>query len=153
MGDLTDVNGVNLNMTSAKVEGIVKYHFGWREESRKIGEEREKEEDVKGQTRGLENLVYKALSTRRTSNISVSGPDSIGYKLIKATMKTELGKELIKEIADHWRRETIPEEWQHSKVVMITKSSKDQSETKGWPPINFINCVRKLGEKVVADRL
>ena len=62
MGDLTDVNGVNLNTTKAKVEGIVRDHFGWREEGRGIGEEREKGEGVRGQTEGLVNLVHKALS-------------------------------------------------------------------------------------------
>jgi len=44
MGDLTDVNGVNLNTTEAKVEGIVRDHFGWRREGRGLGEEREKDE-------------------------------------------------------------------------------------------------------------
>jgi len=47
----------------------------------------------------------------------------------------------------------IPKEWQHSKVVMIPKLVKDHSKTKGWRPINLINCIGKLGEKVVADRL
>jgi len=42
-----------------------------------------------------------------------------------------------------------PEEWQHSKVVMITKPGKDLYKTKRWRPINLINCVRKLVEKVV----
>jgi len=36
---------------------------------------------------------------------------------------------------------------------MIPKPGKDQSKTKGWRPINLINCVGKLGEKVVADCL
>ena len=88
-----------------------------------------------------------------TSNSSAPGPDGIRYKLIKATMKTKLGKELIKEIPENLEKGVIPTEWQHSEVVMIPKPSKDQSKTKGRHPINLINCVGKLGENVVADRL
>jgi len=52
---------------------------------------------VRGHTKNLENFVYKTLSG--TSNTLAPGPDGIGCRLIKATMKTKLGKELIKEIA------------------------------------------------------
>ena len=36
---------------------------------------------------------------------------------------------------------------------MIPKPGKDHGKTKGWRPINLINCIGKLGDKVVADRL
>jgi len=36
---------------------------------------------------------------------------------------------------------------------MIPKPGKYHSKTKGWRPINLINYIGKLGEKVVADRL
>ena len=55
MKDLTDTNSVNLNTTEAEVEGIVRHDFRWREESREIGEEREKEEAARGHTEGMEN--------------------------------------------------------------------------------------------------
>ena len=38
-------------------------------------------------------------------------------------------------------------------VVFIPKSGKDTAETKSWRPINLINCMAKLAEKVVADEL
>ena len=38
-----------------------------------------------------------------------------------------------------------PVDWQLSKVVM----GKDHVQLKGWRPISLINCVCKLGEKVV----
>ena len=44
-------------------------------------------------------------------------------------------------------------DWQLSKVVMIPKPGKDHTQLKGWRPINLINCVCKLGEKVVAHEL
>ena len=45
----------------------------------------------------------------------------------------------------------IPEEWQQSKVVFIPKPNKDHQVFKGWRPINLINYIGKLAEKVVAD--
>jgi len=95
-----------------------------------------------------ERLVRKALVG--TSNKSAPRPDGIGYKLIKAALGMKLGKELVREVAENLRNGRIPKEWQHSKVV---KPGKDHSKTKGWRPINLINCISKLGEKVVADRL
>ena len=47
----------------------------------------------------------------------------------------------------------ILREWQRSKVVMVPKLEKDYERTKGWRPINLINCIGKLGEKVVVDVL
>ena len=88
-----------------------------------------------------------------TSNKLAPGPDRIGYKLIKRVLDLKLGWELVGEVAENLINGRIPKEWQHSKVVMIPKPGKDHSKTKGWPPINLINCIGKLGEKVVADRL
>ena len=39
------------------------------------------------------------------------------------------------------------------KMVMIPKPGKDLTLTKNWRPINLINCVGKIGEKVVAGCL
>ena len=47
----------------------------------------------------------------------------------------------------------IPREWQNSKVVIIPKPRKDHEKMKGWRPINLINCIGKLKEKVVAEVL
>ena len=47
----------------------------------------------------------------------------------------------------------MPEEWQACKVVMIPKPGKDHQEARAWRPINLINCVGKLAEKVVANDL
>ena len=38
-------------------------------------------------------------------------------------------------------------------MVFILKPKKDHKTAKGWRPINLINCIRKLAEKVVADEL
>jgi len=96
-------------------------------------------------------LVRKALAG--TSNKSTPGPDGIRYKLIKRVLDLKLGWKLIREVAENLIKRKIPKEWQHSKVVMIPKPGKDHGKTKSWRPINLINCIGKLVEKVVADRL
>ena len=47
----------------------------------------------------------------------------------------------------------IPAAWKEMKMVMIPKPRRDLTLTKNWRPINLINCVGKIGEKVVADCL
>ena len=153
MKKLVDVEGVELGTDEEKVMGWVKDHFGWRDDGREV-EEAEREEEERGPTdrQGqLEEEIRKALS--RTSNLSAPGPDRIGYRLIKMVMGTRLEDELIKEVARNLAKGKIPKEWQNSKIVMICKSGKDHNKTKRWRPINLINCIGKLGEKVVANRL
>jgi len=147
------MGGIELGIDEEKVTGLVKDYFGWRDDGRGVEEaEREEEEreptDRQGQ---LEEKVRKALSG--TNNLSAPEPDGIGYRLIKMAMWTKLGDELMKEVARNLERGKIPKEWQNSKVVMIPKPGKDHNRTKGWQPINLINCIGKLGEKVVANRL
>ena len=38
-------------------------------------------------------------------------------------------------------------------IVCIPKPSRDITLATNWRPSNLINCVWKLGEKVVADRI
>ena len=39
------------------------------------------------------------------------------------------------------------------RLVLIPKLGRGLTKTKSWRPINLINCIGKLGEKVVADAL
>ena len=39
------------------------------------------------------------------------------------------------------------------RVVLIPKPGRDLTQTKNWRPLNLINCIGKIGEKVVADRI
>jgi len=88
-----------------------------------------------------------------TSCRSAPGTDGIGYKLIKRVLDLELERDLIKEVAENLVNGNIQKEWQHSKVFMIPKPGKDHSKSKDYRPINLINCIGKLGDKVVADKL
>ena len=38
-------------------------------------------------------------------------------------------------------------------MVLIPKPRRDLTQTKNWRPLNLINCIGKLGEKVVADSI
>ena len=99
----------------------------------------------------LECSVRRALG--KTKNGSAPGPDGISYRLIKAVRDTRLGRELSDEVVDNLWRGVIPAAWRQMRVVFIPKPGRDLTVPKSWRPLNHINCVGKLGEKVVADRI
>ena len=99
----------------------------------------------------LECSVRKALGG--TKNGSAPGPDGISYRLIKAVRDTRLGRELIEEIVDNLWRGIIPDAWRQMRVVFIPKPGRDLTLARNWRPLNLINSVGKLGEKVVANRI
>ena len=99
----------------------------------------------------IESAVRRALA--KTKNASAPGPNGVGYRLIKAVRDTRLGGELIEEIVDNLARGVIPPAWREMRVVFIPKPGRDLTLAKNWRPLNLINCVGKLGEKVVADRI
>ena len=47
----------------------------------------------------------------------------------------------------------IPDRWRDMRVVLIPKPGRDLTQTKNWRPLNLINCIGKLGEKVLADSI
>ena len=89
----------------------------------------------------------------RTKNGSAPGTDGISYRLIKEVRDTRLGQELVDEVVDNLVNGVIPPAWREMRVVFIPKPRRDLSLTKSWKPLNLINCVGKLGEKVVADQI
>ena len=54
---------------------------------------------------------------------------------------------------DNLARRVIPSQWREMRRVFIPKLGKDLTLAKNWRPLNLINCVGKLGEKVVADKI
>ena len=97
MGDLTGTAGVPIKTDNQKKNGLIRDHFGWRNEGRKVDEEEEERERYPGLTgisqEKMKQMVRKALAG--TSNKSVPGPDGIGYKMIKRVLDLELGREII----------------------------------------------------------
>src|SRR5258706_1725937 len=153
MRNLNDKEGNLLEGDKAKAEALAKQHFRWEEEGRQVGEE-EEDEDREGPGYTTEELVGKLRGALQgTSNSSAPGPDNISYRFVKALMDTVFGDKLLTQMAKELQKGKAPADWQLSKVVMIPKPGKIHTQLKGWRPINLINCVCKLGEKVVADEL
>ena len=134
-----------------RAEALEKAHFLWQDgeaEEDKV----DRREDAPGLGREeLKDKVLDALS--RTSNTSAPGPEGISYKIIKWANKAVLGEYLIDDVVDNLMEGKIPKEWQDSKVVFIPKPNRDLALLKAWRHITLINCIGKLGEKVLADEL
>ena len=151
MGRLRGPNGVWLEDDGAKVDRLVRDVFGlpvadpvpW------VGEGLGLEFPCSQvQVRGW---VLHALG--RTKNGSAPGPDGISYRLIKAVRDMRLGRELVDEVVDNLVCGVIPPAWREMRVVFIPNPGHDLTITKSWRPLYLINCVGKVGEKVVADRI
>ena len=151
MRELKDKEGGSLEGDEEKAEALAGRHFCWEEGERPL---EEKEEEREGPGYSVQELVEKLRKALQgTSNTSAPGPDRISYRFIKAVISTIFGEELLIQMAKQLEMGRAPSDWQLSQVVMIPKPGKDHTQLKGWCPINLINCVCKLGEKVVADEL
>ena len=148
---LRDVDNNLFNKDDKKAEGLISDHFVWNE-GRKVNEKEERGENEEVEKGTQEEMVTKVeIALSRTHNSSASGPDSIRYRFNKGIKDTILVEKMLEEVAKNLIKGIFPREWQNSKLVMIPKLGKDHEKTKGWRPINLINCIGKLGEKVVAD--
>ena len=149
---MKDKEGRVLSSEKEKVEGLVRDLFGWREGMTDLEEtEAAKREWGVEEVEKMKTLVERALMG--TKNASALGPDGVSYRLIKAVRDMPLGQGLMKEVAESLLEGKTPPEWREMRVVFRPKPGRDLSRTKSWRPINLINCIRKLGEKVVADVL
>ena len=137
-----------------KVQGLVQDLFGWDENRQptRVPQPEERRNDIgDNEGRFMVAQVIKALSG--TSNSSAPGPDGVSYKLLKAIKDNRLGKAVVEEVATNLIRGKIPDRWKEMRVVLMPKPGRDLTKTKSWRPINLINCIGNLGEKVVADEL
>ena len=150
MRNLRDMEGTTLETNKQKVEGLVRDLFAWNEESEIKGPHK-KVEYGQNEIQDMEERVSRAFKGTKSS--SVPGPDGISYQLIKAVKDTLLSAELINEVAVQPLEGTIPDKWKEMRVVLILKPGRDLTVTKNWRPINLINCIRKMEEKVIADNL
>ena len=149
MGRLKRADGRWLESDRDKVDGLVRDLFG-RETAQVSVVVGEGEECPYSEDEVLE-WVQSALSG--TKNNSAAGPDGVGYRMIKAVRETKLGIEVLGEVVAALRGVYIPDRWREMQVVLIPKPGRDLTKTKNWRPLNLINCIGKLGEKVVADRI
>ena len=60
---------------------------------------------------------------------------------------------MIEQVVDALDRGQILSECREMQVVFIPKREHDLMKMKNWHPLNLINYIRKLGEKVVVDQI
>ena len=149
MGRLRGTDGEWLESVRDKVDGLVRDLFGEEAAQDAMGM-RERGECPYG-TEEVMEWVRDALPGTR--NNSAAGPDGVGYRLIKAIRDTRMGNELLGEVVAALRGGYILDRWRDMWVVLILKPGQDLTQTKNWRPLNLINCIGKLGEKVVADKI
>ena len=149
MGRLWGADGAWLESEGEQVDGLVRDLFG--EETAQDAMDMGDGGECPYGTDEVMEWVCDALSG--TKNNSAAGPDSVGYRLIKAIWGTRLGGELLGEVVSALRGGYIPDRCRDMQVVLIPKPGRDLTQTKNWRPLNLINCIGKLGEKVVADRI
>ena len=100
-----------------------------------------------------EVMEWVRVTLSGTKNNSAAGPDGVGYRLIKSVRDTRLGSEVMDEVVAALQGGYIPDIWRDMRVVLIPKPGRDLTQTKNWRLLNLINCIGKIGEKVVADRI
>ena len=149
MGRLRGADGEWLESEGDKVDGLVRDLFGEVAAQNAIGmgECGECSYSTDEVMEGVRNALFG------TKINSTAGPDGVGYRLIKAIQDTRLGNELFGEVVTALRGGYIPDRWRDMQAVLIPKPGRDLIQTKNWRPLNLINCIGKLGEKVVADRI
>ena len=149
MGRLRGADGAWLESAGEKVDALVRDLFGEQaaQDAMDMGDGGE----CPYGTDEVMEWVYDALSG--TKNNSAAGLDGMGYRLSKAIRDTRLGSELLGEVVAALRGGYIPDRWRDMRVVLIPKPGRDLTQTKNWRPPNLMNCMGKLGEKVVADRI
>ena len=86
------------------------------------------------------------------------GPDMIAYKLLRAIKDPALGWSILNDIASMVPTEArqeykVPKYLRTMQMVMIPKPNKDITRVKAWRPIVLSNCVAKLSEKAIAERV
>ena len=149
MKTLQDIDNNPLNIDKEKVECLIRDQFMWNEGERTIEEEEEEGNSQEVEEGSLEEMITKVeIALSGTQNSSAPSLDGISYRFIKTIKRRILVERFLEEEAKNLIKGIIRRKWQRSKVVMIPKPRKDHEKTKGWRPINLINCISKLGEKM-----
>ena len=80
------------------------------------------------------------------------GVDNIPYQMIR-----ELGKESSLQLLDFynhiWCTSVIPDQWKQSQLIPLLKPGKPHTDKTSYRPIALTNCLGKVMEKMVTQRL
>ena len=88
----------------------------------------------------------------RCKNDTSPGEDTIPYIALKSLPGIAL--DMLVDIYNHClRRGYFPLQWKHALGTMILKPQKPKGSATSYRPINLLNCMGKLFEKVIATRI
>ena len=140
------------------VQAISLRNFSWNKSERSFNYNQEAVEShdilLADNCNTINEIAYNTrIVLSNTSNSLSLNSNGISYRFIKAVKDKVLEDKLFEKIRKVLVTGKISHNWQDSKVIMISKPSKDHSQIKGWRHINLINCIEKLSEKVVVDHL
>lgn len=83
---------------------------------------------------------------------SSPGPDNIRYEMIKH-LKKEEKLYILKFYNIIWSKQEFPSAWREALVIPILKPGKDPSKKDSYRPISLTNCLCKLLERIINNRL
>ena len=149
MGRLRGADGKWLESERDKVDRLVRDLFG--EEAAQVSVVVRRDKECLYSEDKVMEWVRSVLSGMK--NNSAAGPDGVGYRMIKAVRDTKLGMEVLGEVVTALRGGYIPDRRREMRVVLILKPGRDLTQTKNWRPLNLIDYIGKLDEKVMADRI
>ena len=101
-----------------------------------------------------EDITWEEIerAMRETKANKSAGEDTIPYEMIK-----ELGpkaRQLILHIYNEiWKGSPIPQRWRTAIILPLLKDGKDPASPASYRPISLTDCLGKILEKVIADRL
>ena len=81
-----------------------------------------------------------------------AGEDTIPYELIKE-LGTKAQNFILHLFNEIWRGKPIPQRWRVAVILPILKDGKDPALPSSYRPISLTDCLGKLLERVIAERL
>ena len=80
------------------------------------------------------------------------GPDGIRYEMIKH-LNIENKNALLNFYNDIWKKRELPTQWEEAIIIPILKPGKDSLDPDSYRPIALTNCLCKILERLVNNRL
>ena len=101
-----------------------------------------------------EDLTWEELerAINDTKNNKAPGEDTIPHDIIKQ-LGPKARKFILHIFNRIWQGEPIPQGWRTAIIKPLLKEGKDPKSTGSYRPISLTDCLGKLLEKIIADRL
>ena len=92
----------------------------------------------------------KALKSLR--NKTSPGEDTMPYIALKNLLETPI-QELTKVFDNYLKLLYFPKKWKHAIGKMIPMPNKPKDNSASYRPISLLNCMGKLFEKIISNRI